>query len=327
MKHVIVVCVLLGVIPLEAQTIAGSGARFQVGGTAVTEASSGQGAIFGLNGVTASNNPTDSVLTIIQSVGGGGGAARLISDKTGTQAYVPLAFLVNGAEAMRLTTAGNIYLGNTTSDASLGAPTFLTFGNNSGLVAATATTNASTAGISVNGTSASLTSDRTGSGTRLPLVFNQNGVEVGRFTAVNGTQQLFINGSGSVDWGVGNGAVISANGVTAANTTTNAVMTTLRSTGGGGGTAGLYSEKTGTQAYVPLAFYTNATLQMTLTTGGDLQLAAGFLDTKTGGSVTISTGVGSVRMSTANAATNTVWIPIKYNGTTYYVPGYTTNAP
>ncbi len=53
----------------------------------------------------------------------------------------------------------------------------------------------------------------------------------------------------------------------------------------------------------------------------------GNLNTVTGGSTTISTGVGSVKMSTANAATNTVWIPMRYNGNTYYVPGFTTNAP
>lgn len=59
----------------------------------------------------------------------------------------------------------------------------------------------------------------------------------------------------------------------------------------------------------------------------DIQLTLGKLDTKTGGSTTISTGVGSVKMSSANPGTNTVWIPMKYNGTTYYVPGWTTNAP
>lgn len=46
-----------------------------------------------------------------------------------------------------------------------------------------------------------------------------------------------------------------------------------------------------------------------------------------GGSTTISTGVGSVKMSSANAATNTSWIPITYAGTVYYVPGFTTNSP
>lgn len=54
---------------------------------------------------------------------------------------------------------------------------------------------------------------------------------------------------------------------------------------------------------------------------------AGVIDVKTGGSTTISTGVGSVKMSTANAATNTSWIPFAYNGTTYFIPGWTTNAP
>nr|MDA8178344.1 hypothetical protein [Deltaproteobacteria bacterium] len=58
-----------------------------------------------------------------------------------------------------------------------------------------------------------------------------------------------------------------------------------------------------------------------------LTISVGTLNTLTGGSTTISTGVGSVKMSTVNAATNTVWIPVRYNGSTYYVPGWTTNAP
>lgn len=49
--------------------------------------------------------------------------------------------------------------------------------------------------------------------------------------------------------------------------------------------------------------------------------------TTSGGSTTISTGVGSVRMSSANPATNTAWIPLTYAGTTYFVPAWTTNAP
>ena len=56
--------------------------------------------------------------------------------------------------------------------------------------------------------------------------------------------------------------------------------------------------------------------------------AAGeFIGAADGGSTTISTGVGSVKLSTENAADNTAWIPVKYNGTTYYVPGWTTNEP
>lgn len=51
------------------------------------------------------------------------------------------------------------------------------------------------------------------------------------------------------------------------------------------------------------------------------------LNIASGGSTTISTGVGSVKMSTANAATNAAWIPLQYAGTTYFVAGFTTNAP
>lgn len=47
----------------------------------------------------------------------------------------------------------------------------------------------------------------------------------------------------------------------------------------------------------------------------------------TGGSTTISTGVGSVKMSSVNAANNAAWIPVTYAGTVYYVPGWTTNSP
>lgn len=46
-----------------------------------------------------------------------------------------------------------------------------------------------------------------------------------------------------------------------------------------------------------------------------------------GGSTTISSGTGSVKMTNASAANNAVWIPITYGGTTYYVPGWTTNSP
>lgn len=56
-------------------------------------------------------------------------------------------------------------------------------------------------------------------------------------------------------------------------------------------------------------------------------VAVPLLNVTTGGTGTISTGVGSVKMATANAATNVIWIPIAYTGTTYYVPGWTTPSP
>lgn len=51
------------------------------------------------------------------------------------------------------------------------------------------------------------------------------------------------------------------------------------------------------------------------------------LEVSTGGSTTISTGAGSVKMSSANSASNAAWIPLRYAGTTYYVPAWTTNSP
>lgn len=98
----------------------------------------------------------------------------------------------------------------------------------------------------------------------------------------------------------------------------------------GGGLAvgsSAYATVVGSISNRNLEFATNNNIHATLDPAGNLALLTGVLDTKTGGSTTISTGVGSIRMSTANAATNTVWIPMKYNGTTYYVAGYTTNAP
>lgn len=69
------------------------------------------------------------------------------------------------------------------------------------------------------------------------------------------------------------------------------------------------------------------TKRLEIDTGGVVTITSGLFNIPSGGSTTISTGVGSVRMSTVNAATNTAWIPIQYAGTQYYVPAWTTNAP
>jgi hypothetical protein len=65
-----------------------------------------------------------------------------------------------------------------------------------------------------------------------------------------------------------------------------------------------------------------------VTVTGDMTVAAGkVLGVTDGGSASVSTGVGSVKMSTASAANNSKWIPIQYAGVTYYVPAWTTHAP
>lgn len=112
--------------------------------------------------------------------------------------------------------------------------------------------------------------------------------------------------------------------------------------GGGGDRIG-FGKKTGAQGKIvhgsavnlviaqsagtsidPANAYTN---QVEVDSTGNVLLDVGVLDTKTGGSTTIAAGVGSVRMSSANPGTNAVWIPMKYNGTTYFIPGWTTNSP
>ena len=45
------------------------------------------------------------------------------------------------------------------------------------------------------------------------------------------------------------------------------------------------------------------------------------------GSTTISTGVGSVKMSSVNAATNSAWIKVYFGTTAYWIPAWTTNSP
>lgn len=76
---------------------------------------------------------------------------------------------------------------------------------------------------------------------------------------------------------------------------------------------------------------TSATFAMPLSTGSNSitggAIAGSSVEVTGGGSTTISTGVGSVKMSTTNAANNTAWIPVKYAGSTYYVPAWTTNSP
>lgn len=60
---------------------------------------------------------------------------------------------------------------------------------------------------------------------------------------------------------------------------------------------------------------------------GDVGGKAGFTSLTAANSTTISTGVGSVRMSSANPATNTAWIKIYIGTTAYWIPAWTTNSP
>lgn len=58
-----------------------------------------------------------------------------------------------------------------------------------------------------------------------------------------------------------------------------------------------------------------------------IDIVSGTINFETVGSTLIGSGTGTVKMSTAGNANNAVWLPLKYQGTTYYFPGWSTNAP
>jgi hypothetical protein len=61
--------------------------------------------------------------------------------------------------------------------------------------------------------------------------------------------------------------------------------------------------------------------------GGDVAGVASTTSLTNSESTTISTGVGSVKMSTTNAANNAAWIKIYIGTVAYWIPAWTTNAP
>src|SRR5690348_17423995 len=56
-------------------------------------------------------------------------------------------------------------------------------------------------------------------------------------------------------------------------------------------------------------------LPISISDAGNVSIVRGSFNIQTGGSTSISTGVGVIHMSTANPATNASWIPIAYAGT------------
>lgn len=113
------------------------------------------------------------------------------------------------------------------------------------------------------------------------------------------------------------------------NATSTGAIGTENNAGGGiftGSTANAFV--LGSSSAHAVEIFQGDTKIVKIDTGQVLHIVSGAkLAIDTGGSTTISTGVGSVRMSTANPATNVVWVPFNYNGTTYYFPGWLTNSP
>lgn len=96
----------------------------------------------------------------------------------------------------------------------------------------------------------------------------------------------------------------------------------------------------GTLTLGDLTFVSNANISGTLTlslspasifgevrSGADTGGGTGFTSLTNSNSTTISTGVGSIKMSSANAGTNSAWIKIYIGTTAYWIPAWTTNSP
>jgi hypothetical protein len=82
-------------------------------------------------------------------------------------------------------------------------------------------------------------------------------------------------------------------------------------------------------------FGANAAMTLSTATGTGATVA-GYLNSRVsatrfasrgGGSTSISTGTGTVKMTNGNNANNSAWIPFDYNGATYYIPAWTAHAP
>lgn len=82
--------------------------------------------------------------------------------------------------------------------------------------------------------------------------------------------------------------------------------------------------KSGQRIGVTLTASTSAKLKAEIMR---LPQPAGAVVITAGGVEAVSTGVGGVKMSTTNTADNAAWIPITYNGTTYYVPAWSAFNP
>jgi hypothetical protein len=96
----------------------------------------------------------------------------------------------------------------------------------------------------------------------------------------------------------------------------------------------------GTLTLASIAFFSNASVSGSLTlntssaliageirANADVGGGAGYTSLTSTNSTTISTGDGTIHMSTANAATNSAWVKIYIGTSAYWIPAWSTNAP
>jgi hypothetical protein len=152
----------------------------------------------------------------------GVGVTLINSTHGGTGTTLPLVFMIDGGEKVRLTTAGTLLVGLASSDL-FGSAGQISASNAIGVVSAA--TNASAIYMFVvAGSEVQLVSRATGTGTLLPLAFVMGGTEIARFTtagllllghtADDGSGALLQVAGGISSVGTGNEMLISGTGFT-----------------------------------------------------------------------------------------------------------------
>lgn len=176
-----------------------------------------------------------------------------------------MCFDVGGTERARFVTTGQLLVGLTSTDLSLGNGAVV---SNDSFNAASASTNASVMGMSITaGSYGALYSSKTGTGTYLAMTFFTSATERLRIL----TSGQLLSGLTSTDLSLGNGAVVSNDSFNAATAATNASVMGMAVTAGSYGS--LYSSKTGSGTYLPMTFFTSATERMRIDTSGNVGIA------------------------------------------------------
>lgn len=196
--------------------------------------------------------------------------------------------------------------------------------------------------LAVNGTASQITASTTlGTVTlSIPSTFIAPGsVEVtSGFSVDAGTSTILgtvrINNSGIGVTTIGTGGtgatnIGNANGnttVTGTLTTSAGITATTGNIAASSGNVSASGTVTGTGGVIATTGNVLATAGQVVA-GGDTGGVASSTSLTNANSTTISTGVGSVKMSTTNAATNAAWVKIYVGTTAYWIPAWTTNAP
>ena len=305
------------------------------GSGSITTTGSGDTATVTLTGLTNHNvlvgAGTSTITKVAPSATSG---VALVSAGAAADPHYSTVVVAGGGTGLTTLTAHQLYVGNGTS-----APNTVANGTTGQLL--TAVTGADPTFQNPAASSISITGDSGGALTGAA------------FTLTGGTTGLTLAGGGSTE--TLDGTLVVANGGTGAATLTGVLTGNGTSTvtanavtqhgvvlgGASNAVASLGVASTGTV----LAGATGADPAFTATpsvtslvASGDVKGASVTASGDGGGtastvqlsnvnSSTISTGVGSVKMSTANAATNTEWIKLYIGTSAFWIPAWTTNAP